>query len=696
MLSIEAGGPVPSGPVLKALRLLIILAVATAGVTVASWALISQAQETAPHLVESKPLPLPEVAALAEPSVIYAANGDVMTLLVAENRRQVSLDEVPPIVQQAILDIEDDRFYEHSGVDYRSIARAAATNATAGGVSQGGSTITQQVVKLSLLTPEQKMSRKVTEAVLAQRLEKQWSKREILERYMNMMYLGNGAHGVGAASEVYFGVPIEQLTDPAAAALLAGMIRNPSANDPTRNPVQAMERRETVLTVMRDHGTITNEQYEEAKKAPLPTKVTKPEVQEGYYIENVKQTLLADKRLGETNPERYNILFKGGLKIHTPYDDRIQKAGEKAIREGVPKNSWGVYGALVSVEPNTGFVKAVVGGPGFEKLKLDMATYHKGRQPGSTFKAFTLLAALEAGYGPGSSVDGSSPCYLNSGSYRRGYRAADKISNAGDTVGGGQMSEAAATAGSVNCAYMRMASVVGLEKVREMAVRLGITTPLQERPSTPGGKPATAPTLVLGAKEVPPIQMAGAYAAIANDGVYVKPTFIDHIENRNGQLVLQGKSQPKRVLDPNVARNAAQIMKGALRGGGTASGNGLAGREAAGKTGTTENGADAWFAGYTPQLSTAVWLGRTDNNKSLNGLGGRGSIFGATFSAPIWQHFMNDALKTYPNTDFPAPTSVIPSKAFVVGPGQMMAPGSFAGASTTVKPGAKPPPAKKP
>ncbi len=653
--------------------------------------------DTVTHgLWSAKPEPVGELAELSERSIVYSSSGEVLTTFQAEeNRKPVALSDVPILVRQAILDVEDQTFYEHGGFDARSVARAFFTNASAGAVRQGGSTITQQLVKASLLTPERSFERKIKEAVLATRLEKQMTKDEILQRYLNLIYFGNGSYGVQAASETYFGIPVSQITDPAQAALLAGLIRNPLANDPLRNPEQALERRNTALQQMVDRGHISEQQGDQLKTEPLPVKLERPlPKKESYFIEAMKQRLLDDPRLGDTPTERYNAVFRGGLRIKTSFDTEMQRQAEEAARNGVPTgraNRLGAVAAMAVVEPATGHIKAIVGGPGYDdQHRYDIATQGR-RQPGSTFKIFTLLASLEAGYGAGSTVDGSGPCQV------RGERKA--IDNAGDTIGGGSLTMAGATAGSVNCAFERMAATIGLDKVAEMAKRLGLK-----------GKIELVPSMVIGSEEATPLEMAGAYASVANDGVYHQPTFIEEILDRSGKVLFKGTDEGKRLLSTTVARTAAEIMKGVFHG--TAACCPLAGRrQAAGKTGTTNDSSNTWFVGYTPQLATAVWVGVPDANQSLRGLGGRGSVFGATFAAPIWRTFMNAALASQPVVDFQkvAPKDTIKSKPFRLPKGAFIigttataakpsvrapsAPASGTGPSTTIKGGStsKPP-----
>ena len=569
-------------------RFAVVISVASALLAVGLWGLSIPYREVTSDLWLAKATKLGEPSELSEPSVVYDRNGNFLTLLKAEeNRKPVTLAAVPPVVLQAILDVEDAHFYEHDGFDVKSTARAIFSNADAGTIRQGGSTITQQLVKKTLLNDERSVDRKVKEAVLATRLEKALTKDQILERYVNLVYFGNGAYGVGAAAETYFNVPLAQM-GPGQAALLAGLIRNPLANDPFRNPDQAKARRATALTQMVQYGHLSQEEADRLKDEPLPAAPNKPQERQSYFLEAMKQRLLDDPRLGDTAPDRYDALFRAGLKIYTTFDPQAQQVAEEAARTGVPppgrSNPMGAIAAVVSLDPGGGEVRAVVGGPGFsERNKFDIATQGY-RQPGSTFKLFTLLAALESGYGPGSTVDGSGPCLVNEGRSRRSRRSVlsqdNIINNAGDGIGGGTMTMAAATAGSVNCAFERMAATIGFNKVIEMAKRLGLG-------SNPRYPVLDVPTLPIGVTEATPLEMAAAYATVANDGVYHKPTFLDRIEDRSGKVLFKGGVDGKKVMSTVVARTAAQIQKGVF--GGTAACCRPAGsRPAAGKTGTTD------------------------------------------------------------------------------------------------------------
>ncbi len=619
------------------------------------------------HQVATKTLsgraqPVGDLEELDQPSIVYDTNGGVLTTFKAEvNRKPVTLDQVPPLVRNAILDVEDDSFYTHGAVDLRSVARAFFTNSTAGAVRQGGSTITQQVVKNSLLGPERTIDRKIKEAVLASRLEQKMTKDQIFERYLNLVYFGNGAYGVEAAAEAYFDKSVDRL-QPEEAALLAGIIRNPLGYDPLKNPQAATDRRTVALQRMVDAGHLSTDEATQLALKPVPAHLSLNDpVHQSYFIEDLQQSLLDDPRVGSTPAERYNAVFRGGLQIFSTFDPAMQAEADRdaAVGNVIPQNKIGAIAALAAVEPSTGYVRAVVGGPGFDQFKYDIATHAPGRQPGSSFKLFTLLAALEAGYGPQSAVDGSGPCQLvGYGSTRSSPKA---IQNA--EPGGGDMTMETATADSVNCAFERMAATVGLDKVVEMARRLGLKKRYDAFPS-----------VVIGAEEATPLEMASAYSTLADDGVRHTPTYVVKVLDNHGNILFKGADAGERVLAPAVSRTAVSILQTVLTSG-TAAGDGLRGRESAGKTGTTNTYTNAWFVGFTPQLSTAVWMGVPSANVPMTSVGGR-RVFGATYSAPLWKQFMDAALAdqpivAFPNVDSNQPTGsrpfILPRNSFIAG-----------------------------
>ncbi|HWG74632.1 MAG TPA: transglycosylase domain-containing protein [Acidimicrobiales bacterium] len=613
-------------------------------------------------------------ASLSQPSIIYADDGTTIlgVLRAADNRKPVTLNQVSALLIHAVLDTEDARFYQHGGVDIPSTLRALASDSSAAGGIQGGSTITQQLVKQTYLTSVRKLSRKVKEAVLAERLQKKYGKNQILQAYLNTIYLGNGAYGVEAAAGEYFGSHASSVTL-AEAALLAGMIQDPNGYDPIAHPEAARDRRSQVLARMVHYGTVTQAQADQADAQPLPIAVNRPQVNAdqgfGYYARAVTDELLAPgSPLGATYAERYDAVFEGGLKIYTNLDPTQQALAEAAVAKDIDSVGapHGDTGALAAIEPATGKVRALVGGPSGTN-DFDYAT-QAYRQPGSGFKLFTLLAAYSQGYGPHDTIDGTAPCPVGfPGPYGAGYLPPNKAPvNAADGEGAGAITIDAATAQSINCAYIRLAQHVGLPNVIAQAEALGLTTN-----ASTSGKFLPYPSLVIGGEGVTVLQMADAYATVADDGVYHAPSFIDHIVDQTQATVYQGQQPGKQVVSTQVDRMVLQDLQNVmLHGTGTAAG--LYNRQAAGKTGTTDNSVDAWFNGATPQLAASVWMGNPKGDSGTYAMryGPGGQVFGGGYPAQAWHDFMDPAMASVVPTPFPLPNpSAIPPGKFVSSPG---------------------------
>jgi penicillin-binding protein 1A len=593
---------------------------------------------TSPVRVRSGHAPV-QLDQLSLRSLVYDRNGKVMaTLHATENRSPVSLAQVPPDVVNAVLDVEDRRFYQHGGIDVRSLLRAVLTDVNTGAVREGGSTVTQQLVKNSLLTPQRSVNRKLREAILAVRLEDTMSKRQILERYLNTVYLGNGAYGLQAAAETYFGTEVGHLST-VQAALLAGIIRNPQGNDPLRHPEAARQRRDVALDEMVANGHLSQADADRLKLEPLPVKVVRPAAPDDYFVEEVKQRLLDDPRLGDTATARYNAVFRGGLEITTTFDPDMQQRAQAAVRDQLPNTNGQFTAALVAVEPSSGAVRAMIGGTDFATAKYNLATSRggSGRQPGSSFKPFVLLAALEEGHSIYDSIDGTSPCTVNV----RGFPPYSPKNVEGEA--NGPVSLLNATAHSVNCAYVRLGAAVGLDRIVDMAVRLGI----------PRSKVTPLPSMSLGTEEVSPLDMASAYATIAADGVRHEPRFIDKVVDRNHKVVFEGGDKGRQVVAPQLAREAIVAMRAVVQYG-TGTRAALSDHDVAGKTGTSENYENAWFVGFTPQLVASVWMGAPAGNVPMRDVGGI-RVFGGTYPAAIWHQFMAGALDGVPAVSFSAP-----------------------------------------
>jgi penicillin-binding protein 1A len=588
---------------------------------------------------------------LSQRSVVYDRNGGVLAILHREeNRSPITLDQVPKHVIDAILAVEDDNFYEHNGVNVRSIVRAALANAESGTVQQGGSTITQQLVKQSLLTPDRDIGRKAKEAVLAVRLEQQMTKDQILERYLNTVYLGNGAYGVQAAAETYWGKQAKDLSVEEG-AMLAAAIRNPSLYDAFKRPELVKERRDAALDRMVVRRHLTSEQAELLKQVPIPAKVVeRPKGDNDYFVEEVEQRLLDDPSLGDTRTERYNAIFKGGLRIETTYDPRLQEIARRQMEAKIPDTKGRFNAAMVSIEPATGAVRAMVAGKDFETAQYNLATGRGGngvgRQPGSSFKPIVLAAALEKGIGPEDTINGSEPCSVRiegvePNPYEPGNYEGSKGAN-------GPISQA--TARSLNCAFVRLGLALdedpfkSMDKVAETARRLGIPIP-------DDGK--YGPSISLGAKEATPLQMASVYATFANDGVRHEPYFVERVVDRNGKVVLEGKDEGERVLDANIARTVTSVLRKVVDGG-TGTKARQRDRVVAGKTGTSQEWRNAWFVGYTKELSTAVWMGNPKEDDPMRNVGGI-RVTGGSYPASFWGAYMTEAMKGVPASSFAAP-----------------------------------------
>jgi penicillin-binding protein 1A len=610
---------------------------------------------------DGEPAPL-LLSTLEQRSYVYGADNKLIASLRGEfNRQPVRLDQVPKHVVDAILAVEDAGFWSHDGVDGRALLRALKVNVDSGAVSQGGSTITQQLVKLSVLTSEKTLDRKVQEIVLARRLERQMTKEQILARYLNTVYFGNHAYGIQAASETYFGIGAGDLNK-GQAALLAGMIRNPNAFNPVKYPERTLERRHTALTRMYDQGVITEEEMAFIDAAPLPTElhnVLPPP--DDYFVEAVKQQLLDDERLGATPAEREKKIFQGGLRIYTTFDPRAQHLALEARNNNLPGTN-GVFdiadprngetrqatAAIVTVEQATGAVRAMVGGPGFDNYKFNLVTQNP-RQGGSSFKTFVLASLMEQGYSPEDLVDGTSPCTFNDGSGEPYVVDAGSASGGIDTI-------TKQTTSSINCAYIRLGLIAGLNNVIDLAHRLGISRDLKPYFSTP-----------LGTQEVTPLEMAGAYAAIANEGVYNRPYLIDRVEDNSGRVIIQHAANPQQAMDANAARLTTHVLEQNVQSG-TGTRARIPGRPAAGKTGTAQNHADVWFVGYTAQLTTAIWIGGMGGQVPIR-VGGSG-IFGGTYPAQIWGAYMGAYTEGMPVVEFTPPDGIAPGKFIQAPPSQ--------------------------
>jgi len=566
-----------------------------------------------------------------------------------ENRALVRLPDISHELITSVVTVEDAGFWQHNGVDAAAIARALVRNVSAGGIQQGGSTITQQLIKNGVVGNARNLDRKVPEAALAIRLERQLTKQEILEAYLNTVYFGGGTYGVRAAAEVYFGVEPGELNW-GQSALLASLISNPVQYDPTRFPDVARERRRIALKLLLNAGDITQAEFDAYNDSDVPStrRVAVQWQPSNYFIEEVRSQLLADKRLGNTKAEREEAVFGGGLRVFTTYDPLAQAQIEKAIADNLPDDPRFFTAASASVEPGTGAVRALVGGPGFDLFKYDIATHPNGRPTGSAFKPFVLAAAMEKGFVPADQVSGLSPCeFDNPGGDPDPYEA----SNFGGGKGAFQAIYSQTLASS-NCAYLRLGQIVGLSNVADTARALGIKADMSELPMS----------MPLGPLEITPLEMATAYATFANDGVHVDPIFITRVEDRTGNVLFENVPHPTRAISTQSARLVTNVLAANVRGG-TGTRARLESQPAAGKTGTAQDFGDAWFVGFTPRLATAVWMGNPDARVPMRRVAGVGNVTGGSIPARIWGAFNNAYHADRPVIEFEKPE---PTRAGVI------------------------------
>jgi penicillin-binding protein 1A len=587
------------------------------------------------------PIDLSEERPLALRTTITAADGALLARLFRENRELASLEEMPPVLVEAVLAAEDARFFDHPGYDLRSIARAALVNLSEGKVLQGGSTITQQYVKNTFFRrPARTLERKARELRLAIEVERRYSKNEILERYLNTVYLGQGAYGAKAAIETYFerGRNVSSLRLPEA-ALLAGLIKAPSYFDPREHPKRARQRRNWVIGRMADLDMVTDRAALRAKRRRIDIRPAPPRLstRQPYFVEAVKQEVVRNRRLGRTPEEREKLLYRGGLKIETTLDRRLQSYAEDAV-EGVLGDPGDPEVALVAIRPKSGEIVAMVGGRDWSQSQVNLALGRmgggSGRQPGSSFKPIAAAAALEAGIGLGTRFDASPAIFhLPDGSTWQ-------VRNSEGTSSGSLPLDEALVR-SVNAVFARVALELGAGRLVTQAKLMGIRSHLPVYPS-----------IVLGSGEVSALDMAAAYATLANQGTAIEPTTIRKITLATGEILRPDRKVVRDAVSPGNAYLLTKVLEQVIeRGTGRAA---AIGRPAAGKTGTTNDYTDAWFVGYTPQLVTSVWVGYPLPRPMTNVHGI--SVFGGTFPALIWKAFMSRALEGKPVQRFELPT----------------------------------------
>lgn len=575
---------------------------------------------------------LPDVRQLrnyfpSETSYFYDVKGKLLASIHGEaNREVVSLDKISPELKRAVLASEDSDFYFHHGINPKGVGRALVSNWRGGGVREGGSTVTMQLVKNLFLSRRKEFTRKIAEAVLAIRLEQILPKDQILEMYLNQVYWGHNNYGVQTAARTYFNKSADNLTL-AESAMMAGLIQAPEAYTPFTHMNLAKEQQRIVLGRMKDLGWISEAEHDKAMAEKI--KLGKIRSFQGSalpYVTNAVSAELA-KKFGR------EALLKGGMRVQTTIDTEFQRMAEQTVSKwhgrllsrGLYKNQM----ALVAIDPRTHFIKALVGGVDAKTSEFNRATQAL-RQPGSSFKPFVYYAAFATGkYTPNTTVYDTPVSYRDGDGwyYPRNY----------DGSFGGSMSIRYALAQSRNIPVIKLGKTIGMNKVVEACRTLGIMSPMEPVTSLP-----------LGAIGVTPLEMASAYATFANYGWQSPATVIVRVTDSSGNVLLDNTPKPQLALDPWASAATIDVMRSVITEG--TGKNAAIGRPAAGKTGTTSSEKDIWFVGTVPQLTTAVWIGRDDNKQLASG------ATGGVVVAPIWADFMRQALRNVPSQNFKSPS----------------------------------------
>ena len=602
-------------------------------------------------------LELPDTPPPLQTTYVYdrdGRDGKVLTTLHSSvDRTIIPLDQMPKHLRRAVISVEDQDFYAHPGIDVFGILRAAWTDLVEREIVQGGSTITQQLVKNvyagdyvedpetgveTYVIPERSFSQKVRESLLAVKVEQEFTKDQILATYLNTVYFGRGAYGVQAAAQTFFRKDAQDLTIPES-AMLAGMIQSPSTYDPVEHEPEATDRRDFVLSQMVEEGYLAPERAEvfaakPVRADPIEVGLNFP-AKTGYFLDYTRRALI----------EEYDeeTVFGGGLQVTTTLDSEMQRYAEEAVANRL-NDPGGPQAALVAIDPRDGAVRAMYGGENFRVSKVNLATGDggSGRQAGSAFKVFTLAAAMEQGYDLDEQWQGPSPitipdpaCYTDGEPWT--------LENASDSESG-TFTLLAATSHSVNTVYAQVASQVTPEAILDVAHRMGIRSDLEPVCS-----------ITLGTQSVNPLEMTNAYATLAARGWRHRPTPLMEVTTPDGDTDLRINERGRQVLDTNDADLVTYALETVISGGTGTSAS--IGRPAAGKTGTAQNYWDAWFCGYTPQLATCVWVGFPEGQIPLEDIEGYSAVYGGTIPALIWHDFMLAALDGLPVRDFATPSS---------------------------------------
>lgn len=583
-------------------------------------------------------------AELAQTSTVYDAEGEVVEQLYGvQNRFVVELDEIDPTLQDAVVAIEDHRFEEHRGLDFEAIGRAAVQNIKTLSIQEGGSTITQQLIKNTYIAQEQRyipsFQRKFVEGSLAWQYEKEHSKGEILEQYLNTVYFGANAYGAQAASRTYFNKNAEDLTLPES-ALLAGIINLPGVYDPFADPGTAKKRRDVVLDRMLNYGYITKKEHDEAVSKDLDLSRGRVEYENDneYFLNAVRKELA--REYGD------DAVYEGGLKIYTTLDPELQEMADNAVDSIVDPAAGDPSAALVSVDPATGAVRAMVGGSDFREVKFNLAT-EAHRQSGSSFKPFVYSEAVDQGISP-ETMYVSEHLEVPMGAGEDPY-----VVDNYDFIERGPITLEKAMADSDNTVFVQLALDLGLQEVVDMAHELGIESEIDAYPSTAIGG------LRIG---VTPLEMASAYSTFANAGTHMEPYLVQKVtrERDGGEQTVE---EHRLAGDEALSRDEAAVVTRSLRGvveRGTASYyhdlDAEIGRPSAGKTGTSNNFIDAWFVGFIPQLSTSVWVGYPNDRRPMVNINGLPEINGENYPLDIWSLYMQNAARKFPVQEFDTPS----------------------------------------
>lgn len=620
---------------------------AVRGILVALLLIVLFAAGTLAGIVAAYSRNLPDISRMADyqparSTRIFARDGTQLASVYKENRVWVALGRIPPIVREAVIANEDHNFYSHHGIDFGGISRAAIADLMHKQF-QGASTITQQLARKLFLNDEVSISRKIQEALLAIEIERYYTKDEILERYLNLVYLGSGAYGVDAAAHTYFGRSVEKLTLPQA-AMLAGVIAAPSDYSPFANLQLARERQHHVLDRMVESGYITQAQADAAKSAPLGLIAERAPGLQGYLYPYYTTYVISqlEKLFGRQAVE------EGGLQVYTALDPRLEQAAQEAvdwgIHQGLAEGINAHQAALVAIRPSTGELVAMIGGTHFSLQNQFNRAWQAHRQPGSSFKLYVYTTAIDSGL-PASTMIDDSPVAYPMGDGTNWSPQNDDFRFLGPVT----LREALAL--SRNVVAVKLADRVGLDRVIEYAHRMGIKSPLEANLS-----------LALGSGVVTPLEHASGYQTIANQGIHIDPTAIRLVKDSLGNTVLDDQyPAANEVVSAGTAYIVTSMLEDVINHG-TGYPNAVLGRPAAGKTGTTSDFRDAWFVGFTPDLLTAVWIGNDDYSRMVESYGG-------DIPARIWARFMKAALVNVAKHDFTVPSDEVVKVAACSGRG---------------------------